>query len=185
MKIDIPEDCKSVNVLFSGGVDSTILLFLLLQQVSQSIPVNTFVFKTYFDDTENLDNVIFWIENRFNIKLPIFKVPKRYIRHAAENIHTLYGGYVYSGCNKVVYHIVPSNYIDGDTPPVRGEAYPKYHIRPFINMDKIEVMKLYQTYDILDLLPLTKSCGFSKEGSCGGCYFCLERQWAVEALGIS
>ena len=42
MNIEIPDDCTQVNVLVSGGVDSTILLFLLLQQ--SKVPVKTFTF---------------------------------------------------------------------------------------------------------------------------------------------
>jgi tRNA(Ile)-lysidine synthase TilS/MesJ len=35
MEIRIPENCKKIHVLFSGGVDSTLLLYLLLLEKQQ------------------------------------------------------------------------------------------------------------------------------------------------------
>jgi len=111
---------------------------------------------------------------------------KRYlIREVVENILITSGGYVYSGCNKVLTdEFTPTVYIKGDTPPFRGPPFNDHHIRPFIDMDKKEIMELYVNENVLDLLKLTISCGISSE-PCGGCYFCMERKWAAALLGIN
>lgn len=189
MNIDIPDDCTQVNVLVSGGVDSTILLFLLLQQ--SKVPVKTFTFaprNNLLNDTslKTVSTVLNWLEKYFTIsKIPnrIIKKP-RWIRKIVEDVSLIEPGYVYTGCNKVIYdEFTPTIYIPGDTPPVRGDSFGDIHLRPFINIDKIEIIRLYQQYDVLDLLRLTHSCGISSI-PCRGCYFCMERRWATERLGI-
>jgi 7-cyano-7-deazaguanine synthase in queuosine biosynthesis len=77
-------------------------------------------------------------------------------------------------------------YIKGDTPPVRGKAHGEYHLRPFIELDKTQIMNIYIKENILDLLELTNSCGALINGKtqCGGCYFCMERSWAAKNLNL-
>ena len=58
-----------------------------------------------------------------------------------------------------------------------------YH--PFINKDKKEIKKIYESFNLLDsLFPLTRSCEsfdvFDKH--CGKCWWCEERQWAFGYL---
>lgn len=107
-----------------------------------------------------------------------------YIRDAVERILSVYPGVVMTGCNKVVTHFTPTVYIPGDTPPVRGPALNEYHLRPFIDIDKVEILQMYVQENILDLLKLTRSCGRPGLDRCGGCYFCMEREWATSMLNI-
>jgi hypothetical protein len=114
-----------------------------------------------------------------------------YIRDYVETIQLLHPGVVYTGCNKVIQGFPMTVHIEGDTPPVRGPALNNKHIRPFIEMDKVEILRIYQDYGILHLLPLTRSCGLGigdpsnkLKDRCNGCYFCLERKWAMTTLGI-
>ncbi len=109
---------------------------------------------------------------------------KTFIRPTVEKILGVRGGVVYTGCNKVVTeHFTPIVYIPNDTPPVRGPALNQFHIRPFIDWDKIQILSVYQDRDILDLLYMTRSCG-AASGICDGCYFCMERAWAAQSLDI-
>lgn len=69
----------------------------------------------------------------------------------------------------------------------------KIAVHPFRFVDKSVIMKLYRQFNILDLFRVTRSC----EGEfvhinyktytpgqympiCGKCFWCLEREWAVE-----
>lgn len=189
--ITIPNECNKINILASGGVDSTILLFLLLKQTNGTIPIKVFTFEASnlvmtSITVETTKKVLQWLENYFGIKIPMQIIKKRmWIRRAVEDILLIEGGCVYTGCNKVLHNeFTPTVYIENDTPPVRGEPFNEFHIRPFINVDKKEIIQLYMDYNILDLLRITKSCGKGTT-SCKGCYFCMERQWAVEQLGIA
>ena len=191
MTIKIQSDCEKINVLFSGGMDSSILLFLLQKQLyeeNRTIPILSYTMPTA-DAVNNVKRVQEWFTMK-GINFSNKKLYKNYnIRELVENILLTEGGYVYSGCNKVLTdEFTPTIYIKNDTPPFRGPPYNDKHIRPFIDMDKKEIMQLYVTENVLDLLKLTRSCGIkNKDGveKCGGCYFCMERQWAANLLNIN
>lgn len=79
----------------------------------------------------------------------------------------------------------PTRTIPGDTPPWRGPVFNDHHIRPFIDLDKIEIMKLYKAETTPHLLALTHSCGLEVDRHCGECYFCLERAWGLAEADIN
>jgi hypothetical protein len=187
MIIKIPDD-KKINLLFSGGMDSTILLYLITKYLCKN-NVNTKIICHAFGNSaykKNLKPIINYIQNKFNIKILLIIYRQNYwIRDIVKQILDIYGGVVYSGCNKVVEdNFTPTKYIQYDTPPVRGPAYNGFHIRPFIDMNKIELMDIYIKEDILDLLKMTHSCGIPSDTPCGECYFCMERLWAATSLNI-
>lgn len=184
MQLEIPPNCEKIHVLFSGGMDSSILLYKLAKMPT-SIPIITHSFRGN-TNTSNIQVVLNFIHTRLNLSIPHRKHPGQFtIRDITHRILTTEPGYLFSGCNKVIVDkFTPTVYIHGDTPPVRGPALNEFHIRPFINLDKIEILRMYIEEDVLDLLPLTHSCGTKQHDRCGGCYFCLERKWATDTLNI-
>lgn len=58
------------------------------------------------------------------------------------------------------------------------------HCCPFIHSHKGAIAELYEKYDLMDLLKITRSCegwdhmthGFTE--TCGECWWCMERDWA-------
>jgi 7-cyano-7-deazaguanine synthase in queuosine biosynthesis len=192
MKIEISQDAKKIGVLCSGGVDSTILLYLLYKQyINSDLQIITFTTKTFApEEMECITNVFSWIEEKFKFNLQNYIIKQGWIRDMVSDILQVYRtDYVLTGCNKVIWdenEFTPTVHLPYDTPPVRGKPLNEKHLRPFIDMDKIEVTKLYLDNDILDLLYLTRSCGHTSGYTepCGGCYFCVERKWAMNKLGI-
>ena len=185
MNISIPENCENINILVSGGVDSTLLTYLVLQQYDKPVICH---FINNSEDTlkrifEPLDKYFkSKFEKRYTVRM--LKHQQLFIRDAVQLILSVYPGVVLTGCNKVVTHFTPTVYIRGDTPPVRGPALNEIHLRPFIDMDKVEILKVYLKENILDLLKLTRSCGLPGTDRCNGCYFCMERAWAASVLNI-
>lgn len=184
MRIPIPEDCKNINILLSGGVDSTLLLFLLMKErqiTNVQTPIKCFAMKS---PTTAHTNVVSWISSYFNEEIPCQLMPKYFIRDAVKNILAIESGYVYSGCNLVLENeFTPTRYLVGDTPPIRGDVYNEFHLRPFIDIGKDELTREYENQGIIDLFKITVSCGVSDD-PCGECYFCLERQWGIDKSGI-
>lgn len=185
MNILIPDNCENINILVSGGVDSTLLTYLVLQQydkpvICHFINNNEDAFKQIVEPLGNYFKAKFG--ERYTVRM--LKQQQMFIREAVELILSVYPGVVLTGCNKVVTHFTPTVYIRGDTPPVRGPALNEFHLRPFIDMDKVEIVKIYLEENILDLLKLTRSCGLPGVDRCNGCYFCMERAWAVSVLNI-
>lgn len=186
MKLDIPENSKYINVLISGGADSTILAYLAATQTDKPI-----ILCTLNPPPDVYQNVIVpilnYLQKCFGDRFKIENIRRQnlFIREAAEYILSVYPGVILTGCNKVVTHFTPTVFIRGDTPPVRGDVTSENHKRPFIDMDKVEIIRIYQENNLLDLLSLTKSCGLPDLKRCGGCYFCMERAWAMSVLGIN
>lgn len=73
--------------------------------------------------------------------------------------------------------------------------YPIYDCTPFVFVEKNIIMKFYDLYDNHDLLNLTRSCegdifhfnmklkDYTEDMDvplCGKCYWCIEREWAIE-----
>lgn len=188
MRITIPSDCKKIHILFSGGMDSSILLYLLAKQVMEDVRDIPIICHTFLGGISKsaANKVIQFITKKFTVHISHRYHGNKYkIREITHLIQTTEPGYVFSGCNKVVDGVfTPTQYIPGDTPPWRGPALNNQHIRPFIEMDKIAIVQIYVDENVLDLLSLTHSCGVSGNDKCGGCYFCMERQWAIDFFGI-
>lgn len=184
MKIPIPDGCEKINVLMSGGVDSTLLLFLLMKErhlTKRFVPVKCFAMQPFNDAYKN---TIQWISQYFQEEIQHQIIPKFFIRDAVSNILLIDPGHVYSGCNLVLENeFTPTVYLRGDTPPIRGPAHSELHVRPFIDLGKDVLTKEYENQGIIDLFKLTVSCGVP-DGPCHGCYFCLERQWGIDKSGI-
>lgn len=182
MNITIPDNTENINILLSGGADSTILLYLLSKQTDKPIICHSLNKKS----NQIVVPIIEYLENMFGKRYHYFCMKKQnlFLRDAAKHILSVYPGVIFTGCNKVVTHFTPTVYLPGDTPPVRGPALNEHHLRPFMEMDKIDVLRLYLKENILDLLSITRSCGVSGIHRCGGCYFCMERHWAATELNI-
>lgn len=189
MKIEIPSDCKKAHVLFSGGVDSTLILYLLLLQRASE---PDFQIVCYGLNMSRKDikfqrcvQILKVLEHKFNRQILFTPFIKPYIlREFVKIILSIDEGYVFSGCNKVLQFLTPTNYIPNDTPPVRGKPFNEFHIRPFISMDKQEIIACYINYNILELFKMTYSCGYDLTVPCKNCYFCLERRWGLEMCGL-
>lgn len=188
MRLEIPSDCERINVLFSGGADSSLLAYLLIKQ-NPDIPVVLHFMKHRLDfQSPHMTNCHNWLEGYFNKKILLNRWGKTFIRQAVETILIDFPGYVYSGCNKVPENVfTPTVLIPHDTPPVRGPAYNEFHKRPFIELLKPELYKIYQEENILDLFNLSFSCGAPVKNEdgvnipCGGCFFCMEREWGIQS----
>jgi PP-loop superfamily ATP-utilizing enzyme len=187
----IPDNTEKIHLLFSGGVDSTILLYLLCKEKQErnlSIPVICHIMPPKL---KNADVIISYISEKFSHPIELMFWKKKFlIRRLVDNIQKIYGGVVFSGCNRVLTEeFTPSYHIPGDTPPVRGPALNEAHLRPFIDMDKAEIVKIYVENNEMTLLDKTISCGAYNDETgvgCGGeCYFCLEREWAFKENNIN
>jgi 7-cyano-7-deazaguanine synthase in queuosine biosynthesis len=187
MQIYIPNNCPQINVLFSGGVDSSLLLYLLTRQNKNNIPIHVFGMLKQKRE-RHFYIVLSWLETHLNTEYNKQLTTRFFfIRDFVKNTLDISpdNSVTYSACNKVVTGIfTPTRYIPGDTPPVRGPAFNERHIRPFIDISKIEICQVYKQFTLQPLFNLTHSCGIDIENHCGECYFCMERAWGVQESNL-
>jgi len=186
----IPNDARKITVLVSGGIDSTLLLYLLAKEIHENklnVHLDCVSYRGGTVRPSYVRAIISWIQEKFPLTITYnCSAPRDWIRNVVRDVFNVcHSDYVFTGCNKVVTdQFIPTVYIPDDTPPVRGDPLNERHIRPFIEWDKIEIVRKYIEYDLLDLLKMTASCGVSYN-ECGGCYFCMEKIWATKILGIN
>lgn len=190
----------TVGLSFSTGADSTLLLYMLLDQTD--LPVHLFQVVSRWLDCCELPiaaNILNW----FNVKFPGRSVihTVRYADHADEMRDMLF-----TEPNRALYHNntiysfltgltkSPSVQIQAESFPLvlQGHSHlerdsevthsirkaPSWYA-PMNNLNKQQVYQLYEHYQIQDLWHLTRSCTQSAE-PCGVCWWCTERAWAQE-----
>lgn len=75
--------------------------------------------------------------------------------------------------------------LDKPEPIFKKEFFGKYTgnvLRPWVNTDKKEIVRLYKKENLMDLFNITRSCVSLKSNVCGKCFWCMERNWAVNEI---
>jgi len=190
--ISIPPNATHVGVMFSGGMDSTILLFLMLKEIQdEKINVKLTAFIVPVESLKakkHAYRVIDFLEKYFQIKINIEIIGTGTLPHNL-NIkvpaHTiLYRNLVdklYLGINQnppVDFGVVPINRRSPDAPVPYNVGY------PFIQLYKKHILELYKIFNVLELAHITHSCGSNSDYPCKKCFHCFERSWAFTELNL-
>lgn len=177
---------NKIACLVSGGMDSALLYFLLLEENFKT--GNHFIITPYTIlrmGAENpANNVIKWIHDYYKIPkvdLNIVGDPTLPENQQVDSgIHAIIGkvsDFLYIG----IIDDRPEHYIDWD----KVTFVESYQIRyPFLNLQKSHIIDLYIQKNILELIALTTSCCTSGEISCGICNGCAARDWGFNQLGL-
>lgn len=202
---DIPDDISHVGVKCSGGADSTILLYMIIkylmehnrQNVSVSILTLAHSLNKYSNSIVS-NKILHWILE--HTKFKNFKI------HHILYVENPHSDSVKSKTEKIIQNnqidfVVSGNtanplvYVDGlsdtgmpernaDQPRFNGPAIDKYRYpgsmfyQPFRQIDKRFIIDMYRMYDVFELFDISKSCT-AAVGTCGVCWWCKEREWAL------
>lgn len=181
-----PETSYPVGVACTGGIESTILLYLLLQMYgAQNVHVCTGV-----------------IHGRREWEAP--KAVQMASRLGAIHVHQFDDNFFAMGPDEQLrmrkaardeYDVI--NYYIGESPmhyalnhtTPQVEAVSRVnvnHFLPFIStgFTKRDVIDLYYQLGVSDLLQHTYSCTAQGDIHCGECYCCLERVRGFDELGV-
>ena len=204
--VDIPLVSSPVAVNFSGGADSSILLYILMKYSRYPIHVctcvtnsgngghaetsatvlnrcveltdNLSIYHHVWYQRESNDPKLLWdIESKLLNKLDISTV---YVGTTANPPQDVSDLFVQSPTE--VFHLE-----DRDPAKLRKVINISENwqfILPFTNIDKRRVMSIYRELGLLDALyPLTRSCRSitfrASTEPCGVCWSCKEREWGL------
>jgi hypothetical protein len=190
---------KSV-LMFSGGVDSSLLAYMLLKHKIDFVALHVEMLDKY--QLPHINRVLSFLENHFNKKIEIV---------VSEPIYTINHP---TFTNMIVNEFILENKLDGKfggktkNPPVgfyenennrpeerdgleedivkkKIDTHEFYYITPFGSLDKKDLFKTYKEENLLqNLYPLTFSCSAAyKEQHCRTCWWCKERLWGFEKIG--
>ena len=202
INIDI-HDSGPIGITVSGGADSASLLYVLLKNTAQTVHIYSFlsdakgtVVEPYVDrvvakcvELTGNSNIVHHKE-----KIAV-QTPKVLALTLKERIEQGEISIAYYGSTKFPPTDVINTFnekLDEELLDTRGSGvdrdvyvFNNYFYRPFINLDKKDISKLYSSLDLLDsLYPLTRSCEniYSPDKHCGKCFWCEERHWGFGYL---
>jgi 7-cyano-7-deazaguanine synthase in queuosine biosynthesis len=190
-----PLNNNKIALLFSGGVESVLIYYLVLQQEGIEDKIfNLYLIDKYDNPLQEVEKLYLFLKNNFNDNLTRLKILKykndtleqNKIGLTLNNLNAEYDVMLY-GINKYPddISIRPVHKYNTFNEESIDNLYLKYPniVLPFIDYTKDKIIKMYYDYKIENLLPLTLSCG-NKNRVCGECFNCKERKWAYDKLKI-
>lgn len=198
IKIELDPKLRT-GVLVSGGMDSAILLFLILKEIADknlNIDLTVYNVPNVADNAvEHSKDVVEFLEQYFNTSIKLVNIglgtaaPLQLIRKPATELIT--NGLVdmlYSGQNQFApeaklwpeYIRAESGFVRRD-PNSPDEPHARF---PFIKLYKYHILELYRQFNLLELARITHSCTTQTAGKCAECLWCREREWAFTRLGL-
>lgn len=182
---------KTYGIMLSGGLDSAILLYLLLKE-NKDVSMQPFSIPKNDSSHLFVPNILKYFENCFDISISnTILVGDPTAHHsqqsttAVKQILSQYAeiDFIYFATNQNPSHSFDySQFKSGEFPNrVQESDHPKI-LMPFIKMYKDEILKIVFDNRQEELLKLTHTCTEQKTGRCGQCFQCKERAWAFGQL---
>jgi tRNA(Ile)-lysidine synthase TilS/MesJ len=192
MKIELQEN-KHIGVMFSGGADSSILLYLLHKyniEHNKNCRIVPYSVSRRTGTIIHTSNVLNYLKNYFKLELPdVIYVGDPDVHHSK---------FVWTGIKEVYRKYKADIIFTGTTknPDIQLDTTFLYPARedtvhfsmfchPFFEIDKTSIISLYFENNIEEMLKLTHSCSIEVTGRCNKCFFCKEREWAFSKLGLT
>lgn len=170
-----------IGIMLSGGMDSALLLYLIASTFQNKIV--TFTVPKTDGAALYVNSIISWINNKTDKDIPYSKLigdpllqHDAIINNALDEIKNDYDVLYFAG-NSYPVDILPNG-------PNRTRRYNPKHIQPFFNCYKTDIVKAYDEYNLMELLPLTHTCTEQLVGRCNRCWQCKERMWAFNEVGL-
>ena len=178
---------KNANygILLSGGIDSAILLALLIKE-NPEIKIQPFTISKTDGAALYADPVINHINKKFNTSVPatIF-VGDPTAHHRAQSTTAVLDifrnysvDYLFNGINQN-----PPELDKLPGAPLRDKRSTSPRILlPFVNMYKTDILKIMYDNNFTDLIDITHSCTEQRIGRCCVCWQCTERAWSFNKI---
>ena len=192
VNISIPTTAKHIGLMLSGGMDSTILLFLILKEIQDNkinVGLTAFIVPVErLKSTEYSYRIINFLENYFQIKINVQVIGSGSLPHnlninvpARIILHQKLVDKLYVGVNQ-------NPPVDFGVPQINRRhpdaAIPETVGFPFVQLYKTHILELYRIFNILELAHMTHSCGSNADCPCEKCFHCFERSWAFNELNL-
>jgi hypothetical protein len=185
MKFDIDLN-KNYGIMLSGGLDSAILLYLLINQ-EPLIKIQPFT----IDKTDGASRYADLLINHFNKKFSLSISKTIYVgdptvHHRSQSTTAVIDIFNNHPVDQLFIGINqnPPELTDLPGAPQRDKKSNDTRIIfPFVDFLKTDILKIMFEYGQEDLMGITHSCTEQKNGRCNQCWQCTERAWAFKKLG--
>lgn len=176
---------KKYGLLLSGGLDSAVLLYLLIRDFP-NIDLQPFTIPKHDGSALYADPIIDHFNEKFNLHIPssIF-VGNPDAHHTMQSTTAIIEIFKKHHCDFLFMGVNtnPAELNDLDGAPKRKLESPNPRlIYPFAYMTKDAILKIMFDNNQEDLAEITHSCTEQKVGRCNKCWQCTERAWAFTKL---
>lgn len=190
------EKYQSIGLLVSGGLDSTLLAYLLHDIVSKKNLTNTFQFFVVprpDDSVLHVNRIVDYIGKHFNVPTTIHVVGNGDV-HLSKQVTTgirdailnydcdIYLSSITTNPPELLPGYEYGKFCDVDgTPyngPIRIKSWHPKLLDPFLNYTKQDTVKIIKDMNLTEIMNLTHTCTGSKSIRCNRCWQCCERTWA-------
>lgn len=186
MKIDIDLNLK-YGVLLSGGLDSAILLYIIIRDYP-TIDIQPFTIPKHDGAILYANPVIDHFNKKFNLTIPkTIAVGDPNVYHRLQSKTAVKEIFETYAVDKLFIAINqnPPELADLPGAPQRDQKSDNPKILfPFVDLYKDDILKIMIDEDQLDLADITHSCTEQQVGRCNRCWQCTERAWAFNQLGL-
>jgi hypothetical protein len=178
---------KKYGILLSGGLDSAVLLYLIIKQ-APTVNLQPFTIPKYDGSAIHASMIIEHINRKFSLSIPqTILVGDPDVHHtkqsttAIQEIFQHYSiDYLFMGTNTNPPEL---DMLNGAPRRILKTSDPRL-LFPLADLIKDQILKIMYDEGQEDLADITHSCTEQQLGRCGICWQCTERKWAFEKLGI-
>ena len=192
--VDIPDG--PIGISCSGGVDSSLLLYILMANCTDTIHIFTLsndrkgranavivpkVIERCIQLTGNLNVMQHSYYAADQIENTLFDVPREYLKN--KTISCIFFAITANPPTDVVFTAQGSEQSNRDPSTIKKEIeHNGFLYQPFVNKDKKTIADIYKQLNLMEtLFPVTRSCEqigkLEYYDHCGKCWWCEERQW--------
>lgn len=184
----------SIGLYFSGGIDSTALLLLIIAELKNigklhAIPIYCYSIVKQDFATIIAPKILTTIQNKFDVHINHVNYIENYKNYTQNiNIKTFLDIFLQY---KNRFHFVANNRMP-DESLVRfknklnidyGHDKNKvFYYSPFLFLHKPQILDIFYKLKCEDIIPYTYSCTIHQAIPCQNCYACEERAWGFKML---
>jgi hypothetical protein len=184
MQIETSSD-KTYGIMLSGGLDSAVLLYLLIKN-NPLIKLQPFTIPKFDGSALYADPIIDHFNKKFGLSLPktiLVGDPTVFHREqsttAVIEIFSKYPvDYLYNALNQNPPELT---HMPGAPNRSTKSSHPKI-LLPFVDLYKDQILNYMFDNGQEDLINITHSCTEQQQGRCNKCWQCTERKWAFKQL---
>lgn len=175
---------NEIGVLFSGGADSALLYFLLLEEHLNTQSSYRFTPYTILREGSRIhaQSVINWIHRYYGLAETALNVVGDPQLPDHQQVESGVREILLGKADFVFLGIIESR-------PEHSHGWWRHKFEetlqrkyPLLNLQKSHIIDLYYQKNLKDLLAITFSCNLSQHQPCNRCNGCLERNWGINEI---
>jgi len=174
-----------IGLGYTGGMDSTMLLYELLQETDNHIVCVTNDIRSRNTVAhENASKILKYFDSN---RITHYTDSTYGVNHFETYVRAMFKFKLtdfYFGTSKIIEHVLEDTkhtMLDGhDRVDFRNQEFNGVRLhQPYFDLYRTDIIEKYIAYDMIDIMNDTNSCDKLIEKPCGECQACRDREWSI------